>query len=201
MAQIIRGITSNLPTVTFTIMPYEAEQCLLRQQHESLFNMLSTAGNRKHKHSGSGSESTSTLIADFAHSESNGGSGESTNFADPPEPPHETRDYTVLSFSLWKDRLYEDWGFSLTDSGSNDNDDLLKKQSSQTSSLAGGTGSEILQIRPGGPGASAGLLPGDRIIQVCSFLLSLLSYLLCRYMLCTQTQSSKRNTGMTLLLT
>ncbi|CAL8127026.1 unnamed protein product [Orchesella dallaii] len=162
-AQIIKGITSNLPTVTFTIMPYEAEQFQLQQQHISLFNMLSTAGNRKHKHSGSGSEST--LIADSAQSESNDGSCESTNFPNPLKETHE-RDYTVLSFSLWKDRLYEDWGFSLTDSGSNDTDDLLKKQSSPTTSVAGGTGSEILQIRPGGPAYSAGLLPGDRIIQI-----------------------------------
>ncbi len=48
-AQIIRGITSSMASMVLTILPYEAEQLQLQQQHISLFNMLSTAGNVKYK--------------------------------------------------------------------------------------------------------------------------------------------------------
>lgn len=100
------------------------------------------------------------------------------------DPDHETQtEYTLLSFSLWKDRLYEDWGFSLTDTeqdepqengasgGSNktSNGKAQKSPSTSVNQQSGGgplQGSEILQIRPGGPAYAAGLLPGDRIMQV-----------------------------------
>ena len=247
-AQIIRRIASSMPSVVLTVLPYEAEQLQLKQQHISLFNMLSSTGGGGHSHnnlqyngsscSGSGSSSNnnkkfgseSTLIPDCGQQndedDDNNGEDDSSFQDDLGENAaaavDEDKDkmengasscgkgYTVLSFSLWKDRLYEDWGFSLTDSTeaeTNENVDgaagagedvgaISNKCSERTpdspsysngrinsshdhchkhkpcngSGTGGGggheTGSEILQIRPGGPAFGAGLLPGDRIMQV-----------------------------------
>lgn len=186
-AQIIRGITSSMPSMVLTILPYEAEQLQLQQQHISLFNMLSTAGNVKYKKE-FGSEST--LIPDSGQNENVDLCG-ANNFHDNSDDASskdrraDEENYSVLSFSLWKDRLYEDWGFSLSDSMESQEDSHGKEnyegckaiQSSPSSSSGKTTkkcqreamadsGSEILQIRPGGPAYAAGIQPGDKIIQV-----------------------------------
>ncbi|CAG7688190.1 unnamed protein product [Allacma fusca] len=60
----------------------------------------------------------------------------------------------VLSLCLWKDRLYEDWGFSLID------------PEDEPDGMHDSKGAYVHQIRPGGPAFLSGLQPGDRFLQV-----------------------------------
>lgn len=140
-AQIIRNLTSSLSSLVMTILPLEAEQVQLQHQHRSLFNMLSGSTSKQYS-----SESTLTPEESCDNSEK--------------------EKVTVLSFSLWKDRLYEDWGFSLSDSGENSEEEGESSKGGSSTPDGGKNGAEILQIRPGGPAFAAGVMPGDRIIQV-----------------------------------
>jgi len=93
----------------------------------------------------------------------------------------------VLSLCLWKDRLYEDWGFSLVDDrhssssfseGEEEEDTGAENVNNETRLMTGGMkstagaankvkqGAIVFQIRPGGPAFVAGLRSGDRILQV-----------------------------------
>jgi hypothetical protein len=85
----------------------------------------------------------------------------------------------VLALCLWKDRLYEDWGFSLVDesevdddNGENGNDETNESEHKVTGEVMKNDrartrkGAIVFQIRPGGPAFVAGLRPGDRILQV-----------------------------------
>lgn len=95
----------------------------------------------------------------------------------------------ALSLCLWKDPLYEDWGFSLGDDGvdatdgetdssevenspysaqinSNSQSCLLRKKTNKQQGLGKCGGAIVADIRRGGPAAVAGLRPSDRIMEV-----------------------------------
>ncbi len=69
---------------------------------------------------------------------------------------------SIISLCLWKDRLYEDWGFSLVDEEEEEDTDNANQHNIQNQNQ-GGT---VHQIRPGGPAYLAGLKRGDKLLKV-----------------------------------
>ena len=86
----------------------------------------------------------------------------------------ENSGHKILSLCLWKDFLYEDWGFSLADEESDgDTDEIAAHESSQEFNSWGrmekkSAGAIVNEIRSGGSACLAGLKAGDKILKVLS---------------------------------
>jgi hypothetical protein len=74
--------------------------------------------------------------------------------------------HQILSLCLWKDFLYEDWGFSLVDE-ENDLDETAQVEPQEFLNNGGG-GAFVNEIRSGGSACLAGLKTGDKILKVCA---------------------------------
>ena len=132
IAQILRKLASRNSSVTLTILPHHTH---------SLGHYGSFRRNRsplEDDHSSSTSTITITEDQNCFKNKSN---------------------QCILSLCLWKDRLYEDWGFSLIDEQEEEHEQNTHEENE-------GQGGRVYQIRPGGPASIAGLRQGDKLLQV-----------------------------------
>lgn len=202
VAQILRQLTAKNSSIKITILPSFTS---LRQIPSPHFFPSSIEDIEIH------SDSTLTLCESDSSTSNSNNYGNGTTFGNKTfrashsqqHPHHETLvskrqiekveeldedNCCVLSFTLWKDPLYEDWGFSLVDNSDTDNLDNVDNAEGDTDSeidncaqvnastqllerrkkseCEGQYGAVVSNFRPGGPANLAGLKPGDKIIQV-----------------------------------
>ena len=151
VAQILRKLATTKSSVTMTIVPTD-------DNVESSENSGSTLTLRETCLSSISSKKKRETYSIFSKKKK---SKEIDNDRDVHEGDDDggAGNECILSLCLWKDRLYEDWGFSLIDGEADHADGVHDHEG------AGKTGAYVHQIRPGGPAFVAGLRPHDRILQ------------------------------------